>query len=341
MDITNVNNVEALDGWLNERNLGGHWRGLAGERLEFKPFLWKWNDIYPGLMKAAQLVPMEDTGRRTVMLRNPSLNGRMSNTIHMSVQCVMPGEVAEAHRHTTAAIRYVIQGVKGAYTVVDGEPFPMETGDLVTTPGWTFHDHYNEGTEPVLWLDVLDARIPALARGLGEPFPDRQQPRSRPVDFSRRTLGRAKASSLMRREDPTPPPFRYPWRDAEAAIRALKESEVELDPHDGLQLTYTHPLRGGATLPTFNCELDVLTPKLVTQDHRHISTTIYQVFRGSGATVVDGEQLEWSQGDIFVVPPWNWHHHENRSDSDAILFAVDDWPTFKALALYREEAREG
>ena len=89
----------------------------------------------------------------------------------------------------------------------------------------------------------------------------------------------------------------------------------------------------------FDCSLQLMTPRLSTRDHRHISTTIYQVFRGSGATVVDGERLEWSQGDILVVPPWSWHHHENTSDSDAMLFAVDDWPTFKALALYREEGR--
>src|SRR4029453_870374 len=114
MDIGSISKVDDLDVWLGERNLGGHWNGLAGERLQFKPFRWKWADIYAGLTKASEIVPMEDTGRRTIMLRNPSLAGRMSNTIHMSVQCVMPGEVAEAHRHTTAAIRYVAEGVPAA-----------------------------------------------------------------------------------------------------------------------------------------------------------------------------------------------------------------------------------
>ena len=106
-------------------------------------------------------------------------------------------------------------------------------------------------------------------------------------------------------------------------------------------MTYSHPTNGGATLPTFACELQVLPPRLVTQDHRHISTTIYQAFRGSGVTVVDGERLEWSQGDILVIPPWAWHHHENPFGADGVLFSVDDWPTFKALDLYREEGRSG
>jgi 1-hydroxy-2-naphthoate dioxygenase len=52
---------------------------------------------------------------------------------------------------------------------------------------------------------------------------------------------------------------------------------------------------------------------------------------------VDGTVLEWSEGDIFVVPPWAGHFHENRTSEDAVLYSMDDWPTFKALALYREE----
>ena len=133
MDIDSVREVSDLNAWLLERNLSAHWLHDGRSQEDFKPFLWKWADIRTGLMKATELVPMEDTGRRTIQLRNPGLQGRMSNTIHMSIQCVMPGEVAEAHRHTAAAVRYVIQGVDGAYTIVDGEPFPMETGDLITT----------------------------------------------------------------------------------------------------------------------------------------------------------------------------------------------------------------
>jgi len=78
----------------------------------------------------------------------------------------------------------------------------------------------------------------------------------------------------------------------------LKAREVEGDPANGLLLTYTHPLTGGPTLPTFACELQLLTPKLQTKSHRHMSTTVYQVFKGEGATVVDGQRLEWAQGHL-------------------------------------------
>ncbi len=339
MDISSVSSIGELDAWLRERHLGGHWQGAMGEREQFKATLWKWDDIHAGLMKATEVVPMEDTGRRTIQLRAPSLGDtRMSNTIHMSVQCVMPGEIAKAHRHNAAAVRFVVQAKPGAYTVVEGEPFPMLEGDFITTPSNTYHDHYNESDAPVIWLDGLDIRLAQIGKLLGNEYDKPQQDRDKPVGFSAKTLGHAKPSFL--KSPHLTPPFRYPWEETLATLETLKETETEGDPYNGILLTYTHPVTEGPTLPTFACEIQLLQPMQKTKDHRHISTTIYQVFRGKGATVVDGERLEWSQGDIFVIPPWSWHHHENLQDKDTILYSMNDWPALKALGLYQEETRD-
>ena len=47
--------------------------------------------------------------------------------------------------------------------------------------------------------------------------------------------------------------------------------------------------------------------------------------------------LTRGQGDIFVVPSWQWHSHENTTSDDAILFSISDRPATEALGLYREE----
>lgn len=140
----------------------------------------------------------------------------------------------------------------------------------------------------------------------------------------------------MKREHPTPP-LRYPWTDSYATLTALKESETPPDPYDAYHLMYTHPLNGGPTLPTFACNLQLFTPKLKTKAHRHNSTTIYQGYRGKGVSIVDGERLEWSQGDMFVVPAWKRHEHENLLDGESMLFSICDWPAIQALGLYKEE----
>jgi gentisate 1,2-dioxygenase len=43
------------------------------------------------------------------------------------MQMIYPGEVARVHRHTLAAVRFIISGT-GGYTVNDGEKFMMEAG---------------------------------------------------------------------------------------------------------------------------------------------------------------------------------------------------------------------
>lgn len=58
---------------------------------------------------------------------------------------------------------------------------------------------------------------------------------------------------------------------------------------------------------------------------------------GLGRTEVAGERLEWAQGDIFCVPPWMWHRHENPVSEDAILYSVDDWPALAKMGFYRWE----
>ena len=69
--------------------------------------------------------------------------------MQLSVSIVNPGEVARAHRHTPAAYRFVVQG-SGAYTTVQGQRCRMAPGDLILTPGWTWHDHTNDGPEPIV-----------------------------------------------------------------------------------------------------------------------------------------------------------------------------------------------
>jgi gentisate 1,2-dioxygenase len=327
--------LEELNRWLAERNMTGFWNAERGGE-EVKPCLWKWDDVYRGLTAAAELVPMDTVAMRTVQLKNPGLRKGMSNTLHFSVQILMPGERTIAHRNLVGETRFVLEAPEGAVFTVDGEPFPMRAGDLITTPNWCWHDHYNGGDEPAIWLDGMDARLVGMGKPINEKYPQPQQPVVRPEGYSALRVGQARPAWIQQ-EHPTPP-MHYRWEDTLTTLQALKASETEGDPFNGLRLTYSHPLNGGPTLPTYACEIQLLTPRHKTQTHRHNSTTVYHAFRGAGVTEVEGERLEWSQGDIFLVPPWTWHHHENRLPEDAVLYSIADWPAMNALGLYKEEA---
>ena len=48
---------------------------------------------------------------------------------------------------------------------------------------------------------------------------------------------------------------------------------------------------------------------------------------------------EW-EGDTFVVPTWAWHHFENNTGDQALLFSINDGPIMRALCFDREEAAQ-
>ena len=47
--------------------------------------------------------------------------------------------------------------------ILDGKVKPeravMEEGDLILTPNWTWHDHFNGSDKPIIWLDGLDGPL--------------------------------------------------------------------------------------------------------------------------------------------------------------------------------------
>lgn len=333
-----MSKIEDFNRKLEKMNLVGYWGIARSESFEPKPSIepciWRWDDVYGALNEAGEILGMDDSLRRFIAFRSPG-KVRTTHTLALGVQLVKPGEIARAHRHTMGAIRFVLRGGT-AQTTVEGEAFPMEPGDFITTPSRTWHDHYNGSNEPIIWLDGIEAPLMGLLEiGFAEIFGADQQPISRPANFSQYEFGLARPSWVQPGAK-QPPAYRYRWEDTEKTLRALGESPG--DPFDGLLLRYVNPLTGGPTLPTFSCEIQMLRPGETTKSHRHTSTTIYHAFRGKGFTVVGDKRFDWSKGDSFTVPLWTPHHHGSNSPNEAILFSMNDRPLMEALGFYREEA---
>ncbi len=336
-------NTEELDRRLAEKQLSGIWRIPAGARpadpqTRVQPYLWKWADIYAGLVQARDQIPLErgQSERRTLRLVNPGMPEieMASHTLMFAFQLIQPGEVAPPHRHTMAAIRFILQG-KGAYTNVDRQKMAMEEGDLILTPQWSWHEHAHEGEEPVIWIDGLDVPfIQSLQLISFEPYPEKRMPTQETrYDASAYGLARPIAGAQAK----PPAPLHYRWRDIAPALGRLAEGPP--NPFEGYAMEYVNPLTGGPTLPTMSCWIQLLKPGQRTQSHRHTSTVLYHAFRGSGTTIIDGRPFDWEKGDTFVLPLWHWHEHANTSATeDAILFSMNDAPVLEPFGLYREQA---
>lgn len=302
-----------------------------------EPHIWRWRDLRPEALEMGQNV--HDRERRVLRLGNPSLAPRIAttNTLFAGIQVVMPGEVARAHRHTPAALRFVIEST-GGYTVVNGDRVPMLPGDLVLTPNWCWHDHCNDTDQPMIWLDGLDTPLNGLLESVF--YEEYSEEVQTPVDVmdtgSIRYGGRALLPRWDAHDRRHSPLMHYPWDEARSALVRLAEMS-EGSAADGVILEYTNPLTGGSVMPTIACHIQILRPGERTLAHRHSASAIYHVAEGHGASIVAGQRLDWEEHDVFCVPLWSYHEHINSSSEPAILFSYTDAPMFQALDLFREQ----
>lgn len=316
-------------------------RALTSEpRSKAVPHVWHWKELRPEALRAGALVGTQEAERRVLMLLNPGLGGRMAttNSLFSGLQIVMPGEVARAHRHTPAALRFIIDS-DGGHTTVNGDRIPMYPGDLVLTPNWTWHDHGNETDQPIIWLDGLDIPLVHLLEAVFyEPYPEDIQPVTEPTDSSSAKYGSGTLRPTWERPTAAHSPLmRYPWEETWAALQRLAPI-ADGSPFDGIIMEYTNPNTGGPVMPTIACHVQLLRPGETTKAHRHTASAIYHVVEGQGASIVDGQRLDWEAKDVFCVPGWAYHEHANASKAEpAVLFSFTDVPVLQALNLLREQ----
>jgi gentisate 1,2-dioxygenase len=327
------------------------------------PFLWRWEDlrsvIYPTRKSINRLVSRNDdlasneAERRGFALVNPTLFGGppyMTNTLYSDIQLLTPGERCTAHRHTSSASRFIMEG-NGGYTVIDGERIDFGPGDLVIAPNWTWHHHGNETDNDIIYLNILD--IP-MATILGSIFNDLDykkvgdkeadyQSVKEPLQRSQTLYGAGgivpKFLDLATRRKTFTSQYHYPWKQTQEHLEQMKKYEGS--PYDGILVEYVNPQTGGPVIPTMSFNMQLLRPSEHTSSHRQTSSAIYVVHGGRGYTLAGDKRIDWEKNDVFAIPPWVWHEHVNlQSNSDATLLTVTDQPVVRALGFYKEEGRD-
>ena len=300
-------------------NLGALWVGRRGvdlsrPRTAARPAIWRYEEVRPRLMEAGALVSAEDAFRRVLVLQNPGFAGAMraTQTLYAGLQLVLPGEIAPCHRHSQTAIRFVIEGA-GAVTTVDGTALAMAPGDMVVTPQWSWHDHRNQGEEPVIWLDVLDTPlIDALDTVFRETHAETLQP------LAASDTGTGVRHAPNRRGAP-----------ARAALERIARQSAP-DPCLGWQYRYDDP---GPTMAAF---LQRLPGGFEGASRRATDGAVYCVVEGRGETEIEDGIVAWRRHDVFVIPGWCRHRHV--AAEDAVLFRVSDRALQERLGLWREKS---
>ncbi|WP_433276921.1 cupin domain-containing protein [Pseudonocardia xinjiangensis] len=313
---------------------------LREPRSAARPHRWQYAALRPLALHFADTLSLEEAERRVLMLINPGMQDPPAtvNSLFAGLQIILPGETAQAHRHTANAFRFIIEG-ESAYTTVNGERVHMNPGDLLMTPGMHWHDHYHEGDRPMIWLDGLDFPLTnSFEAGFFELFGDRSQKSLVPDDLSSRQFihGRLNPAWLPA-AGPASPVGNYPWQETARAFAAIAD-DAEGSESEGIVLEYTNPWTGGPVLPTIDCKISRLRPRFHGRARRTTASTIVHVVHGEGYMEIGDERFDFAPKDVIAVPGWQAHRFVNTSaGEDAVLFACSNRPALQALGLLRED----
>jgi gentisate 1,2-dioxygenase len=325
--------LERFERQLHAHHLAPLWRVLRTltprePRTVGVPARWAAARLREQLLAAGALISAAEAERRVLVLENPALAGesRITAGLYAGVQLVLPGETAPSHRHSAAALRFVLEGA-GAYTTIGGRRIPMHRGDLVITPSWSYHEHGNSGHQPVMWLDGLDVPI---VNALNVAFSEEDTRAARPGP---QPLAKSADSPHPSCEGTDLASVYFPVERTLEALAALCRNEPR-DAHCGWRLEFTRP-GGGAPTPTLGAAMQRLPAGFAGRRMRSTDGSVLAVLSGRGRIDFADRSYPLEPNDIVVVPGWTWH--ALGADHELTLFSFCDRPLQRHLSLWRDQ----
>ena len=275
----------------------------------FVPACWRYDEIKALLDAAGRLIDVKLATRRNFIMRNPieANNFATTNTLTCAYQMILPGEIAPSHRHSAHALRLIVDG-RGTFSTVNGVKMPMETGDVVLTPGWFWHGHGHDGDSPAYWIDGLDVPLMRLIE---------------PVFFQEHPDRYEKVVSVAAES-----PFRF---RRESIARGLDHAIRDPEGFHGPRITLDAP-----DMPSMGLAMERLEGGTSTRRQRSTADHVFAVVEGSGETTISGKRFAWKRGDALAIPKWNKYEHHSTTDS--LLFDLSNEPLMRFTKYYRFEA---
>ncbi len=314
-DLRNLPSLDALQAAIGDRNMTPGWIKrevpiLSREmKSKFVPAHWSYVEAKAAQIAAGRLIGTELAERRNFVMRNPIPGNDFATlrTLVCAYQSILPGEKARSHRHAPHALRVILDS-RGSYSTVQGEKTPMETGDIVLTPGWHWHGHGHDGDDQAFWFDGLDVPLTHLLEPMFfDEHPDGWEPVDTVTEVS---------------------PMRFAWTDT---LAKLERAPADGPGHFGATIELPAP-----TMPTIGIKVHRWPTGWRNAPYRHAANTVYVVMQGSGTSKIGDSTFTWSFGDTIAAPAWS--RIEHHADADTVMFAMSDENLMKWCYYYRLEA---
>lgn len=324
---------------LRDLNLVPLWPSLRGvlppkiPTRQTKPTHWPYKTIKPLLLKAGELTPIEKAERRVLVLANPG-HGlekmQASAAMYLGMQLLMPGEWAPSHRHTPNAVRMIVEG-EGAYTTVDGEKCPMSRGDLILTPTGLWHEHGHDGTEPVIWLDVLDLPLVYYMEASYHINGDRQTvvPGLGDKQYAR---GGVVPTHVFERSKKAYPMLRYAWTDAKTALESMAQDNPS---QESIQVTYVNPETGNDAENILGFYALMLRPGQTLRLPARSPAQVFHVIEGAVEAKIVDSTFSLAEADTCCAPGYEAVTLKNLDvKKPTFIFIADESPLHRKLGVF-------
>src|SRR5436853_4354970 len=137
-------------------------------------------------------------------------------------------------------------------------------------------------------------------------------------------------------------PYLWHWR--ELRPQAMRAAElVGTAQAERRVLRLTNPNLSGAASNTLVANIQIVMPGEIARAHRHSGAALRLIIEGRGGyTVVNGERVPITPGDLVLTPNWSWHDHANDTDAPMIWLDGLDTPLVRMLeaGFYEEYHQE-
>ena len=360
--IRTQKNAPAQEPWFSTADADHTGKLASGQvgknQLKAVPYRWRWSDYRPYLQKisdiaaGADVAPVEFADRQSIVLMNPGLTERIqvTNTIRCAISIYNPGDIAPAHVHSPNASRTILTD-NGGYTNIEGERCEARRGDVILTPNGTWHDHGNDGEEPVVWIDTLDWPLMEYldCAWVDQDYQaatgttDRTQSVRHVDGYSQKLYknGGMRPTFVSHQRgfsQRLTPLFHYSGVDIRNSLVDLKDEAG--DPYEAIQMELVNPVTGESVFPTLRYGAQLLRPNEATRLKRETSSGYYVVINGEGYTEINGQRFDWKPNDVIAVPNFLWRRHVNTSSEDAILYSVSDAALMRNIGQYRAQGKD-
>ncbi|MDH5540247.1 MAG: cupin domain-containing protein, partial [Rhizobacter sp.] len=220
---------------------------------------------------------------------------------------------------------------EGAWSTVDGEKCPMKRGDLILTPTGLWHEHGHDGSEPVVWLDVLD--LPLVYYMEASYHVDGGRQGVKPGHGERAyARGGVLPTPVFERSNRPYPMLRFPWADARAALESLAAGQPELE---AVQVTYANPETGGHAENILGFYALMLRPGQTLKLPARSPAMVFHLIEGGATVQVEDQRFTLAEADTCCAPGYTAVTLANTSKTQpAFVFIADETPLHQKLGVF-------